>query len=193
MEQPIYLNDTTPDRVIIIRINNTNHYLDEDDYVYDITSGQCLGRMYDAETLDDNMLEPYAPPLTHFVIVDSFNYQPIPVVMKELAGNDYYMDEDYRLYDLITRNYVGMANIWEETIEYNAGLAGAPQVLQNFIVVGEFEEDRIDYTDNEDSDYEDDDPAESINESSNDCYESSNDCYEAFNDCYESYNICDAL
>lgn len=130
-----------PTRVVIAQFFNVNRYVDEEDYVYDINTCECIGCLSNAETLDDTMMDPYSPPLTNFVIVSSFDAEPINVVMEEIAGITFYMDKDYRLYDLNTRIYVGMANLWEETIDYSAGLSGGVQVLHDFVIVPEHEHD----------------------------------------------------
>jgi hypothetical protein len=78
--------------------------------------------------------------------------------MEEIAGITFYMDKDYRVYDLNTRIYVGMANLWEETIDYSAGLSGGVQVLQDFVIVPEHEHDYSlsDSDEDEDEDEEED-------------------------------------
>jgi hypothetical protein len=146
-----------PTRVVIAQFFNVNRYVDEEDYVYDINTCECIGRLYDPETVDEGMITPAAP-LTNFVIVSSFDAEPIKVVMEEIAGITFYMDKDYRVYDLNTRIYVGMANLWEETIDYSAGLSGGVQVLQDFVIVPEHEHDYSlsDSDEDEDEDEEED-------------------------------------
>ena len=157
-----------PERVRIIELNNVQRYLDENDYVYDMNSGECIGLMYDAESLNDvsEAVADIPPiPLTNFVIVDSFDNPPIQVVIEEIAGTDYYMNSDFRLYDLNTRNYVGMANLWTDSIDYNVG---APHMLQDFIVVDDFNNENdiafMDDDDDDDDDDEEDEEEEIINE-----------------------------
>ena len=82
--------------------------------------------------------------------------------MEEIAGITFYMDKDYRVYDLNTRIYVGMANLWEETIDYSAGLSGGVQVLQDFVIVPEhvYEEGHLISDSDEDEDDDDEDEYE---------------------------------
>jgi hypothetical protein len=51
-----------------------------------------------------------------------------------------------------TRNFVGYANLWEETIEYDVGLFGGVQTLEHYIVVENFgDDDDLSFGDDEES------------------------------------------
>jgi hypothetical protein len=76
----------------------------------------------------------------------------IPVVVHEVVGTEYFMDQHYRLYNMNTRNFVGYANLWEETIEYDVGLFGGVQTLEHYIVVENFgDDDDLSFGDDEES------------------------------------------
>lgn len=160
-----------PTRVVIARFFNVDHYVDEEDYVYDINTGECIGRLYDPETVDEGLITPGmitpAAPLTNFVIVSSFDAEPTRVVMEEILGMNFYMDEDYRLYDLLTRTFVGYADMYNGTIDYLAGLSGGVQVLQDFVLVHEhvYEEGHLISDSDSDSDSDEDEYEEELDES----------------------------
>jgi hypothetical protein len=76
----------------------------------------------------------------------------VPVVVHEVVGTEYFMDQHYRLYNMNTRNFVGYANLWEETIEYDVGLFGGVQTLEHYIVVENFgDDDDLSFGDDEES------------------------------------------
>lgn len=156
-----------PTRVVIAQFFNVNRYVDEEDYVYDINTCECIGCLSNAETLDDTMMDPYSPPLTNFVIVSSFDTEPTRVVMEEILGMNFYMDEDYRLYDLLTRTFVGYADMYNGTIDYLAGLSGGVEVLQDFVLVHEhvYEEGHLISDTDSDEDDDEDEYEEELDES----------------------------
>ena len=155
-----------PTRVVIAQFSNVLRYVDEEDYVYDINTCECIGCLYDPETLDEGLITPAAP-LTNFVIVSSFDAEPTRVVMEEILGMNFYMDEDYRLYDLLTRTFVGYADMYNGTIDYLAGLSGGVQVLQDFVLVHEhvYEEGHLISDSDSDSDEDEDEYEEELDES----------------------------
>jgi hypothetical protein len=148
-----------PERVIHRNIDGINRYIDEDDYVYDINTLECIGLMYNAETFNDNMHAiADVQPLINFIIVDTFyttpnpnvesihNVEPIPVpvVVEKIADTEYYMDESYRLYSMNTRAFVGYANVYEGSIEYNIGHQDGVQILEHYVIVEDFNDDNDD-------------------------------------------------
>lgn len=149
-------NIQVPLPVIIRSINGINRYIDEDDYVYDVNTLECIGIMYNAETLNDNMHGiADVQPLINFIIVDTFYTMPnpnvdsihnvdpipVPVVVEKIADTEYYMDESYRLYNMNTRAFVGYANVYEGSIEYNIGHQDGVQILEHYVIVEDFNDD----------------------------------------------------
>jgi|LakMenE01Jun11ns_1017448.scaffolds.fasta_scaffold9107784_1 hypothetical protein len=70
--------------------------------------------------------------------------ESVRVIIIDLYNSEYYMDKDYRLYNINNRDFVGWFDPQEVTIEYTSNAWGGPQILENYVICEDvFEDDFV--------------------------------------------------
>lgn len=62
--------------------------------------------------------------------------EPKRVIVKETLIGKYYMDSDWRLYDMKTKEFYAMFDEYTDSIDYEHVMANIPN-LYNFIIIDE--------------------------------------------------------